>query len=66
MRISAFVFADQKKQCLAGPVGVVVSVLAFTTMIRIRIQLTPTIFSVKFAIENNENKQKRGQVWAHF
>ena len=33
-----------------------------TPTIRVRIQLTPTVFSVKFVFEKNKNKQKE----AHF
>ena len=29
-----------------------------TSTIRVRIPLTPTVFSVKFVFEKNENKQK--------
>ena len=34
--------------------------------IRVRILLTPTVFSVKFVVEKNENKQKRGRGWLIF
>ena len=39
--------------------GQVVSVLAVSSTIRVRIPLTPTVFSVKLVFEKNENKQKR-------
>ena len=34
-----------------------------TPIILVRIPLTPTVFSVKFVFEKNENKQKRGRGW---
>ena len=37
-----------------GGDGQVVSVLAFTPTIRVRIPLTPTIFAVKFVFEKNK------------
>ena len=36
-----------------------------TLTIRIRILLTPTVFSIKFVFENNENKQRNRPGWAH-
>ena len=48
-------FQTVKKHGSSG--GQVVSVLAFTPTIRVRIPLTPTVFSVKVVIEKNENKQ---------
>ena len=42
--------------------GQVVSVIAFTPTIRVRILLTPTVFSVKFVFKMNENKQKEAGV----
>ena len=39
--------------------------LASTPTIRVRIALTSTVFSVKFVLEKNENKQKKAG-FAHF
>ena len=36
--------------------GQVVSVVAFYPTIRVRIPLKPTVYSVKFVFEKNENK----------
>ena len=53
---------------LAGAVVVVKrSVYSPSTLtIRVRILLTPTVFSVKFVFEKNEKKQKRGRGWPIF
>ena len=40
----------------------VASVLAFSPMIRVRIPLKPTVFSIKFVFEKYENKQKEAAV----
>ena len=37
-----------------------------TTMIRVRIPLMPTVFSVKYVFEKNENKKIERPVWPIF
>ena len=44
----------------------VVSVLAVFLTSRVRIPLTPTVFSVKFVFEFNENKHNKRPGQAHF
>ena len=46
--------------------GQVVRVLAFYTVIRVRIRVTLTVFSVKFVFEKNENKPKEAGVGPFF
>ena len=56
----------EKQKCIerlgrGGGGDQVVSVLAFSPTIRVRMPLTPTVFSIKFVLEKNENKHKTGR-----